>query len=248
MEKGDEYKMEMVKTVNDNIDIKINYKKNIKNILIAIHGFGGSSNSSTIKFLKDNLVDDLAVVSFDLPNHGKNKTDKPLVLKECIDCIKQVDEYVKREYKGSKISYFASSFGGYCLLNFLSNTKYKYENIFLRAPAVNMDKVIQKTLIGDEFEKLKDSIVDLGGIKIDDNFYKEIIENKLIEIYNNNHFLNVFQGKKDEIVNYKDNDHFFSNKCANNYKIYYFENSKHSFKSNEELKELINKMKNIIKR
>lgn len=244
--------MEIIKTINNDFNIKIAYKNknNIKRILIAIHGFGGSSNSSTIRFLKENLVsDDMAVVSFDLPNHGSNTSDTPLVLKQCINSIGQVDEYIKEEYKDAKISYFASSFGGYCLLNFLNSTNYKYENIFLRAPAINMHKVIRKVLLEDEFKSLKDIVINLGGIKINGNFYNELIDNKLVEIYNNNnHYLNVFQGKKDEIVDYKDNEYFFDNKCHNNYEIHYFENSKHSFKSNEELKELVNKVKNIIKR
>ena len=47
--------MELVKKINNKIDIQVAYKNNIKNILIAIHGFGGSSNSSAIRFLKENL-------------------------------------------------------------------------------------------------------------------------------------------------------------------------------------------------
>lgn len=220
----------------------------IKEVIIAIHGFTGSKDSSTISCLGENLVsDEIEIIAFDLPNHGKSKSNLPINLSECFKYIEIVDEYVKCKYKNAKISFFATSFGGYLLLNFLNNTTYEYNKIILRAPAINIDKALKENIIKDDFNKLtSNEILDIQDIKLDYKFYKDLENNKLIDNYKGNRYLYVIQGKKDEIVDYKDNEFFFEKKCKDRYQIYYFDNSKHSFKTNEEKSELIEIVKEIL--
>lgn len=225
-----------------------NKEQRIKHVIIAIHGFTGSKDSSTISCFGENLVsDEVEIVAFDLPNHGKNKSNLPIKLNDCFKYIEIVDEYVKKKYKNVQISYFATSFGGYLLLNFLNNATHKYNKIILRAPAINIDKVLKEKIIKDDFCKLRaNEILNIQDIKIDYEFYRDLENNRLIDNYKGNRYLYVIQGKKDEIVDYKDNEFFFENKCKDKYQIYYFDNSKHSFKTIEEKEDLLKIVKGIL--
>ena len=222
----------------------------IKHVLVVIHGFTGSKNSSTCKVLAEALnKEGFEIITFDLPRHGDNISNVPITYKESIECVSLVDEYVKEIDKGHKISYFATSYGGYLLLNFLNDTDYDYHKIILRAPAVNIDKVFKDVVVHDEFEDLKNEIINIDSINIDWNFYNELVANRLMNKYDNNtRFLYVIQGKKDEVVNYLDNEEFFENRCKGNYKIYYFEDSKHSFKRDDERERMVNIVREIFRK
>ena len=92
---------------------------------------------------------------------------------------------VKKKYKNVQISYFATSFGGYLLLNFLNNATHKYNKIILRAPAINIDKVLKEKIIKDDFCKLRaNEILNIQDIKIDYEFYRDLENNRLIDNYN----------------------------------------------------------------
>ena len=219
----------------------------IKEVLIAIHGFTGSKRSSAIKHLGEILPHEgFEIISFDLPRHGDNNKDLPIRYSECIDTLKIVDSYVREHYKGKKISYFATSYGGYLLLNMLNESNYDYNKIILRVPAIFIDEVFSGVILKDDMDSLKTgNILEIDGIKIDEYYYNELRNNRLIDKYNDTRFLNIIQGKKDDTVDYLKNEIFYESKCKGNYKIYYFENSGHSFKSEEEYKEMLNVVREI---
>ena len=135
-------------------------------VIIAVHGFSGDCDSSVIKAIANELTNHKCmVITYDLPRHGKNDNREILNLKECLDSIENIDKYVKENYKDKRICWFATSFGGYLLLHFLSNNKYNYDKIILRAPAINMDKVIDSIILplhGYTLDNLAKSLINLG--------------------------------------------------------------------------------------
>ena len=236
---------------------KVNYKLSPldgkpKQILIAIHGFAGDANSSTIQELADKLrKDNVLVVSFDLPCHGDDKNTMPLDLDLCYKYLDMVVSGVKKEYD-LPISFFATSFGGYLLLNYLKNTKYNFANakIILRAPAVYMDEILVQKILPEHNYQLKDlqnGVVDLGYEKpllVANKFLTQLEKDKITTI-NTNYFYNIIQGKKDNIVDYKQNQKLFR-RYPKNYKFYYFPKADHRFKNEGELTKIVEIVENIL--
>ncbi len=223
-----------------------------KEMVIGIHGFAGDKESSVLIALAKELAEDnITMLTYDLPCHSENISDKPLNLKECIDSVNEAYKYVKSNYGDLDISFFATSFGAYILLNFLSDNDVECKNIILRAPAIFM----HKTLTDNIMPEFKYTLSDLETPKefgynypvyVDKTFYNDLVNQKLDERYISKHFLNVIQGKKDNVVSPKDNAEFFENKCSGNYNIYYFENADHRFKNPGELDEIIKISKDIL--
>jgi esterase/lipase len=224
--------------------------KNVNQVLIAIHGIGGSKNSDTIyNIAKVLTLKNCDVVAFDLPCHGDNNNEDCLNLSSCIESIKDIDNFVKKNYKDLPISYFATSFGGYLLLNFLSDNKCVYKNIILRSPAIYMEDVVKNMFI--ESSKNLDSyeVLDIGfnqPLLIDTKFYNDLILNNLAFKYINTNFINVIQGKKDEVVDYISNEKFYNLKCKDKFKIFYFPNSNHTYDNLEDLGKIIDIVKNLV--
>lgn len=220
-----------------------------KQILICIHGFNGDSKSSVISALKDELSNDnIEVLTFDLPCHGEDKTTNL----KLIDCQNKLSNFVNSIIQNNDcpISFFATSFGAYLLLNYLNTSQYKFDKIILRCPAVFMDKVLYNKILpmnNLSYNDLKDNEINIGlnrTMFIDNNFVKEL-ENSQIKNINNNYFYNIIQGKKDDIVDYKENELFFNN-LSLHHKFYYFENANHRFKNKGELEKIIEITKNIL--
>lgn len=238
----------------NNLHAKIYFpERAINQIVIGIHGFGGDKESSVLIRLAESLISsNVVLVTYDLPCHGENDNSKSLNLDECISSVKEVYEYVKANYAGIPVSFFATSFGGYLLLNFLQEHDANISKIILRAPAIKMAKVIKDVILpehGFSVSDLNTNPVNVGYEKecfIDARFVEELQEYDLNKNYNKNYFLNVLQGKKDTTVNPADNEEFFNAKCINNYKIYYFEEADHRFKGAGEIERIIEITKQIL--
>lgn len=220
-----------------------------KQILICIHGFNGDSKSSVISALKDELSNyNIEVLTFDLPCHGEDKNTNL----KLIDCQNKLSNFVNSIIQNNDcpISFFATSFGAYLLLNYLNTSQYKFDKIILRCPAVFMDKVLNNKILpmnNFSYNDLKNNKINIGinrTMFIDNNFVKEL-KNSQIKNINNNYFYNIIQGKKDAIVDYKENELFFNN-LSLHHKFYYFENANHRFKNKGELEKIIEITKNIL--
>ena len=245
--------MKKEELILNGINVKIfQQKKDVQHVLIAIHGFAGDSDSSVIYEIAKKITNDCKIVTFDLPNHGKNEDKDILDLNKCLMSIKMIDEYVKEKFKGKKISYFATSFGAYLLLSFLNDIKYKYYKIILRAPAIYMDEILKNVIIpehGYDFDELGENIFDLGYNKqllINMKFYEDLKKNKLDNKNNIDRYLYVIQGKKDDVVDYRKNEDFFKDKNTDKNKFYYFENADHRFKNDGELDKIVEIVREIL--
>jgi esterase/lipase len=242
--------MEIKSLVIKSLNTIIYKSRNVNQVLIAIHGIGGSKNSDTIyNIAKVLTLKNCDVIAFDLPCHGDNNNEDCLNLSSCIKSIKDIDNFVKENYKCLPISYFATSFGGYLLLNFLSNNKYVYKKIILRSPAIYMEDVVKNMFL--ESSKSLDTyeILDIGfnqPLFIDTKFYNDLILNNLTSKYINTNFINVIQGKKDEVVDYHANEEFYKSKCKSKFKIFYFPESNHTYDNLGDLDKIIVIVKDLI--
>ena len=225
-----------------------------KEIVVGIHGFSGDKESSVLielsKHLNENSV---ALITFDLPCHGENDNSKPLILQDCFDSIKNIFDFVKNNFKNIPISTFATSFGGYLLLNHLSKNEEKLNKVILRAPAIHMSNVLENVIL--PFNKLSanslNSPANLGFEKkliINKQFLEDLKVNNLEHLPKIKDFLYILQGKLDDIVDPKMNEKFFKNYYPKQHQFIWFENADHRFKKAGELEKIISETLNILKK
>ena len=112
---------------------------NATETILALHGFGGNKDSSVINRLAQRLCDKgYNVLSIDFPAHGESDADcSELTAQRCMADIKAAEMHIK-ETLGKNLSLFATSFGGVCALNRLSQGDNDFRKVVLRGPAVNM--------------------------------------------------------------------------------------------------------------
>ena len=224
-----------------------------KEIVIGIHGFFGDKESSVLANLGETLIkNNMALVIFDLPCHGHNDTSQILKLSDCTNAINDVFNWVHENFPNIALSVFATSFGGYLTLLYLSQNKEDLNKIILRAPAVNMSQVLEDVLLPFQALSAKDlkTPTNIGkeqNLWIDYNFIEELRNNRLQNANPTNNFLYVLQGKRDDIVNPEENEKFFNEFYENKHEIIYFENADHRFKKPGELERIIDETLTILK-
>lgn len=236
----------------ENINCKVFYPENeIKQVLIAVHGFAGDCESSVISAVASLLGDNTLTLAFDLPCHGGDKTTGTLRLENCFEYLDKVTSYVKQKYKDVPISFFATSFGAYLLLNHLNHDKYNYLHIILRSPAIFMDEVLENNILPCHdltIDDLMQNPQNLGFEKeliIDIAFLQELKSNSLKDAKFGIH-IDVIQGDQDDVVSIVDNDKFFKSNCSD-YNIYYIKGADHRFKKPGELEQILKIVKDIMK-
>ena len=111
-------------------------------VLIVCHGFGSSKASPMVRALEDYMPDrGIGVYSFDFPAHGDSPTWE-LRVPWCIDDLETVEAHVRAAAPQAEICYFASSFGAFVLLNYLSTRPHAGKRAMLRSAAVSMGKLV----------------------------------------------------------------------------------------------------------
>ena len=241
-------------------DIKIKSKNNynissrlyipnedIDKIVIACHGFGGDKESSAIKYLAETIYkDNIGLICFDFPGHGQSEVNgDKLTISNCINDIEAIETYIKNRF-GDKIeiNIFATSFGAYITLLKIFTRGTQYNKIILRAPAIKMDEIFKDTLLREPFEKFKEKKVTTLGferkIMISYKFYEDLVNNKIIDLYNNNQHILIIQGTEDDVAPIKDTKEFLS-LDPENIELYEIVGADHRMKKDGELGKAINK-------
>lgn len=117
-------------------------------VLIVCHGFGSSKSSPMVQTLEREMPQlGVGVYSFDFPAHG----DSPiwdLRVPFCIDDLETVETHVRAAAPGAEILYFASSFGAFILLNYLSSRSHEGKRAMLRSAAVAMGGLVDTWVDG----------------------------------------------------------------------------------------------------
>lgn len=222
---------------NTSIYAKISEKES-NNVVIACHGFDSSKEGSTINALMEKL--NCTVISFDFPAHGESN-DK-LLLKNCINYLKEVTDYVIDNYKGKKINYFGTSFGCYVIINFLKQYKVDYNKVFFKSAAIKMDEILINKLIEDDINTFRQNGYTIKHrnkeMKIPYDFYQELVDNKISNIKLDDSFY-FFHGNNDDTASSKD--------LSSNCNVILLENANHRF-NDQELTYMCNMINEILEK
>ena len=152
----------------NSIRCKIYYsdRTTIEKAVIYCTGFAGHKDNNAANKFAEKLLSkekETAVVVFNWPAHGDD-IKKKLVIKDCITYLDLVIHSVKKTMEIQSLYAYATSFGGYLLLKYISECGNPFNKIVLRCPAVNMYDVLTRTIMKDnEFEKvMKGKNVEVG--------------------------------------------------------------------------------------
>lgn len=182
---------------------------NIKRIVVFGHGFGGHKDNRAAARFANAIMSkykDFATITFDWPCHGEDARKK-LRLEECDAYLTFVLDYIKSTYSPNEIFGYATSFGGYIFLKYLSDHGSPFNKIALRCPAVNMYSSTTERIMSDNdkilISKGKEALVGFDRkIKIDADFLSElqstdITQNDYIDFADD---IIVIHGTKDEVI------------------------------------------------
>lgn len=211
-------------------------KKDVRKVLLVCHGFySNRHSSSTMKVAQQLEETDTAVVCFDWPGHGDNK-DR-LTIKNCVDTLHAVGNWICGEFPNAEFFLYGSSFGGYMVLLYLSNQFELHPDrigkyVFLKSPAVRMDRILAKHLLRSNMEEFRENgyIIKEGanGMKIPFEFYEELQDNILSseKIQALDKHIVAFHGDHDRVAPLAD----VENLNCSNIEIVRLEGAPHSFR------------------
>lgn len=137
-----------------NIRCKIyaNDLSNIEQVILFCHGFAGHKDNGTAKKFAGRVLSknkNAALLIFNLPSHGDD-VKKKITLDDCIEYLDIVLLYIKETFNAADIYSYATSFGGYLVLRYISLFGNPFKKIVLRCPAVNMYDVLTKSIMKPE--------------------------------------------------------------------------------------------------
>ena len=195
-------------------------------IVIAVHGFSSSKESSTYRLLLKRLpAAGFGVIGIDLPGHGTQESAKEtLRIPGAIDSIEAAERYALREYPGLEICYFASSFGAYLTGLYISTKEHTGRKVFWRSAAVNMPELFHKE---NPTEKEKQQLKELETkgyfetdmdlhrpVRVTRDFYNDLLQNDLFQIFNperfGKHLIAMAHGREDDVIDPKAAERFAS--------------------------------------
>ena len=116
------------------------------------HGFGGHKNNRAAERFARRVLgknDGVAVVTFDWPCHGDDAR-KALTLEACDLYLRLVTDHIRSVLTDGEIDGYATSFGGYLFLKYLSEHESPFGKLALRCPAVKMIDVITGAIMTDD--------------------------------------------------------------------------------------------------
>ena len=181
----------------------------IRRLVLFGHGFGGhKDNRAAERFARRALEKNhgVAVVCFDWPCHGED-VRKTLRLEDCDAYLGAVIAHIDAAFGSPQLYAYATSFGGYLFLKYISEHGDPFVKTALRCPAVDLYAVITGSIMTEEArERLRKGKPALVGfdrkIEIDAAFLESV---RQADIRRRDFLpfaddLLILHGTKDEIV------------------------------------------------
>jgi len=230
------YEIPCICEIPDNTDL----------IVIAIHGFGGNKNTGAIRRMCKKLLEfNKGMIALDLPCHGESNAPKDaFLLKNVMSDIDDVVSFLENEYPKADIAFFATSFGAYATLLYLTENKERLiSKAVCRSSAIDMEKVLLQNIIKEKAEELEKNgyinCSDHGMLRVSREYRDELTENRLFDIFEKNEFCDylMIHGTSDELAPIEDARAF-----AERFEINMIEvkGADHRFKKEHDLEQLIN--------
>ena len=234
------------------IEINEYIPKEIKKIIIAVHGFGGDKDSSVIVALANELNKyNIGLVCFDFPGHGKSEVDgNYFTVENSINDLNEVEKYIQEKYK-SPIGIFATSYGAYITLLNIGKNQKEYSDVILRCPAIDMFNIFRKNILNISEDDFKQKgYCELGyerKINIIYKYFEELEKNNVNEIVKElNIPIVIIHGTEDNMAPIEDSIEFetkFKERVILE-KVY---GADHRFKKEGELEKILNISVNYLK-
>ena len=152
-----------INELGHNIRCKLYYRdlRDIRRVVIFCHGFGGHKDNGAAEKFATRLTTKYkgaAMVTFNWPSHGDD-VKKKLTLEDCSTYLELVVAYVRRVYQTEELFCYATSFGGYLTLKYISEHGSPFRKIALRCPAINMyDAMTSAIMSADDLARLQKGI------------------------------------------------------------------------------------------
>lgn len=129
-----------------------------RQIVLFGHGFGGhKDNRAAARFARRILEKNkgVAIVTFDWPCHGEDAR-KLLRLEDCDKYLRLLLDWLRERYNEPELFAYATSFGAYLFLKYLSEHGNPFVRLALRCPAVPMYDVLTAAIMtGQDWDKLR---------------------------------------------------------------------------------------------
>lgn len=194
-----------------NVRCKLYYQDlhNIQRVVLFCSGFGGhKDNRAAEKFAQRMLskYKRTALVTFNWPCHGDD-VKKKLTLRDCNTYLQLVIAHVQDHFQPQALYAYVTSFGGYVLLQYISEHGNPFKKIALRCPAVNMYEVLAGHSMSQEDLLLlhKGKEVPVGfdrKVPITQAFLEELRQHDICkrEFFDFAEDMLILQGTGDEVV------------------------------------------------
>ncbi len=211
-----------IHTPNSNIRCKEYFenKRSVDQAIIFGTGFAGHKDNNAAKRFAEKALSkhkDLVIVVFDWPAHGDD-VKKKIVLEDCSTYLEQVILAVKERYGVQQICSYATSFGGYLVLKYISEHGNPFRKIALRCPAVDMYDLLTRTIMkDDEYERImKGKDVPVGfdrKVLVTRSFLEDLKANDIRQwdYLDFAEDLLILHGTEDEVVPFEEDFRFADN-------------------------------------
>lgn len=134
-----------------------NDMRNIRHMVLCGHGFGGHKDNRAAQRFAETVLSKYktaAVLTFNWPCHGDD-VKKKLTLSDCDAYITLILQHIQDRFQTEDVCGYATSFGGYLFLKYISDHGNPFRRLVLRCPAVNMYEALTGRIISpDEAEKI----------------------------------------------------------------------------------------------
>ena len=242
--------MEKVFNINDagmsiRCKLCIEQPNDVKTVVLCGHGFGSDRDNKSAARLAKHLLDKnhgVAVMTFNWPCHGDD-VKKTLRLCDCDAYLATILSWINARRPDAALFAYATSFGAYLFLKYLSEHGNPFRKFVMRCPAVAMYDVITRTIMTeDDLNRIqKGKTVRVGfdrKVEIDRVFLDSLRETDLMQRdflpYADD--LMILHGTKDEIVPFETVKAFAENNVIEFIPV---ENADHRFQSPEKMDRVI---------
>lgn len=194
-----------------NVRCKLYYDKRrpVEKAVLYCHGFAGHKDNGAARKTAERILSKykgVAVLVFDLPCHGDD-VKKKLILADCMAYIETVVGYIRAEFQTGEIYSYATSFGGYLVLKYVSEYGNPFVRIALRCPAVNMAEVLTGAIMkNDELKMIKKGKTVRVGfdrtVEVNRQFIADLEGSDIQKLDFSGHSedILIIHGTKDEVV------------------------------------------------
>lgn len=185
-------------------------------IVLAIHGFTSSKESSTYRLLLDRLpAAGVGMVGIDLPGHGTEESSKEtLRISGAVDSIEAAEQYILHNHPGCGICYFGSSFGAYLIGLYISTREHAGRKAFWRSAAVNMPELFHKENPTEKEKQQLEALETKGyfdaqmegnkPVRVTKAFFDDLLQYDLFEIFDadryGKHQILMAHGREDTVI------------------------------------------------